>query len=75
MIAGGSIHVYGSVARPGDGGRFRQAARAHLLPQVEAELLAIDGLYMTADEIEANMRGPAIQAWLENDALKITNLD
>jgi septum site-determining protein MinC len=41
----------------------------------EAELLAIGGIYVTADEIETALRGQAIQAWLEQDAVKIARLD
>jgi septum site-determining protein MinC len=34
---------------------------------MEAELLAIDGFYRTADDIESSHRAVAIQAWLEGE--------
>ena len=33
IVAGGSIHIYGTLARPRDGGRQRQFCRADLLPE------------------------------------------
>ena len=65
VIAGGSIHIYGALrgrAFAGSGGNSR--ARI-FCSKVEAELLAIDGLYRTADEIEAELRSQPIQAWLK----------
>jgi septum site-determining protein MinC len=43
--------------------------------KVEAELLAIDGLYMTAEQIGSTLRSRPVQAWLEGDVLKITTLN
>jgi hypothetical protein len=40
-----------------------------------AELLAIDGLYKTADAIEANLRGRPIQAWLDGHTMRVVALD
>ena len=41
----------------------------------DAELLAIDGVYQTADDMDAGLRGRAVQAWLEGEAMRITALD
>ena len=43
--------------------------------KLEAELLAIDGHYVTAESIDKNLRDRAVQAWLEGTELKITALD
>jgi septum site-determining protein MinC len=42
---------------------------------MEAELLAIDGLNKTAEDIEANLRGRPIQAWLDGDTIRVAALD
>ena len=41
----------------------------------EAELLAIDGYYQTADEIADSLRNRPAQAWLEGEMLRITALN
>jgi septum site-determining protein MinC len=41
----------------------------------EAELLAIDGYYQTAEKMDASLRGRPVQVWLEGAELNITNLD
>ena len=41
----------------------------------EAELLAIDGWYTTAEEMEGTSRGKAVQAFLENDVLRVVPLN
>ena len=43
--------------------------------RLEAELLAIDGFYKTADEMDPALQGRAVQAWLDGDALVIAALD
>jgi septum site-determining protein MinC len=43
--------------------------------KIEAELLAIDGYYMTADSLDQGLRDRAVQAWLEGNELKITALE
>ena len=55
IVAGGSIHIYGTLRGRALAGAEGNPARAHLLPASnEAELLAIDGYYRTAEnEIDA----------------------
>ena len=43
--------------------------------KAEPELLAIDGFYRTAEDIDASLHGRAIQAWLDGDALRIAGVD
>ena len=41
--------------------------------KLEAELISIDGLYMTADDMEA-FRGRSVQARLDGESIIITEL-
>ena len=43
--------------------------------KLEAELLAIDGLYRTADEMDRQFRGRPVQAWLDGDAMTMAALE
>ena len=42
--------------------------------RLEAELLAINGYYSTAEELEPKLRERSVQAWLEHDAVKLAVL-
>jgi septum site-determining protein MinC len=74
IVAMGSIHIYGTL-------RGRVLAGAHGNPKthifcrrLEAELIAIDGYYRMADEIDPFL-GKSVHAWLEDGALTIKALD
>jgi septum site-determining protein MinC len=75
VIAGGSIHVYGALRGRAIAGSMGNARARIFCAKLEAELLAIDGLYRTADEIEAQYRGRPFQAWLEGDAMMMATLN
>jgi septum site-determining protein MinC len=75
IVAGGSVHIYGTLrgrAMAGANGNSRARIFCH---RVEAELLAIDSYYKTADDIEESLRSGPIQAWLEGETLKISALN
>jgi septum site-determining protein MinC len=75
IIAGGSIHVYGTLrGRAIAGSNGNEHARI-FCRKLEAELLAIDGLYKTADDMEPKLRGKAVQAWLDGDVMVLAALD
>lgn len=74
IIAGGSIHVYGTLRGRAIAGSRNPRARI-FCSKLEAELLAIDGLYMTADAMQANLRGQAVLAWLDGDSMMMTAQD
>ena len=75
IVAGGSIHVYGTLrGRAMAGVNGNSAARIYC-QKIEAELLAIDGYYQTAEDIGVNLRNRPAQAWLEGDIMKITPLN
>ena len=75
IVAGGSIHIYGTLrGRAMAGVNGNSAARIYC-QKIEAELLAIDGYYQTAEEIDATLRNRPAQAWLEGDIMKIAPLN
>jgi len=75
VIAGGSVHIYGALRGRAIAG-FTGNPRARIFcHRLDAELLAIDGVYQTADDMDAGLRGRAVQAWLEGEAMRITALD
>ena len=75
IVAGGSIHVYGALRGRAMAGASGNPHARIFCKKIEAELIAIDGFYMTAEEIEAALRSRPAQAWLEDDVLKITALN
>jgi septum site-determining protein MinC len=75
VIAGGSIHIYGTLrgqAIAGVTGNRRARIFCH---RFEAELLAIGSHYKTADEIEDSVRNGPVQAWLDGNTLKISAMN
>ena len=75
IVAGGSIHVYGTLrGRAMAGVNGNSTARIYC-QKIEAELLAIDGYYQTAEDIGVDLRNRPAQAWLEGDIMKITPLN
>lgn len=79
VIAGGSIHVYGTLrgrAIAGLLGSGPGGVPARIFcRRLEAELLAIDGVYKTADEMDPALQGRAVQVWLDGDQIAIAALD
>jgi septum site-determining protein MinC len=75
LVAGGSIHVYGALrGRAMAGVNGNSAARIYC-QKIEAELLAIDGFYQTAEELDENLRSRPAQARLDGQIMKITALN
>jgi septum site-determining protein MinC len=75
VVAGGSIHVYGTLRGRALAGSMGNARARIFCRKNEAELLAIDGYYRTAEDMDASMRGRPVQSWLENRVLSIAPLD
>jgi septum site-determining protein MinC len=75
IVAGGSIHIYGTLrGRAMAGANGNSAARIYC-QKIEAELVAVNGYYRTAEQIDAvNCDQPA-QVWLDGDIMKITPLN
>ena len=75
VIADGSIHIYGSLR-----GRALAGAQGNTEVRIfcrdfHAELVAIAGHYKVLDDIPKELRGKAVQVWLEQDQIKIAALD
>src|SRR3954464_12699382 len=71
VVAGGSIHIYGALrGRAVAGSKGNKQARI-FCRELEAELLAIDGYYKTAEDIAPDVLGRATQAWLESDTIRV----
>lgn len=74
VIAGGSIHVYGTLRGRAMAGTMGNAEARIFCRRLEAELVAIDGYYKTAEDLDPAMRGKAVQLWLEGDSFKLATL-
>jgi septum site-determining protein MinC len=75
IVAGGSIHVYGALRGRAMAGVNGHASARIFCQKIEAELLAIDGFYQTADDIDDALRGKPAQAWLQDKTMRITALN
>ena len=75
VIAGGSIHVYGALRGRAIAGLTGNNRARIFCRKLEAELLAIDGVYQTADDMDATLRGKPVQAWLAGEAMMLATLD
>src|SRR5712691_2272716 len=74
IVAGGSIHIYGALRGRAMAGAAGNPRARIFCSRIEAELLAIDGLYKTADDIEPDLRGRPIQAWLDGNTIRVVAL-
>ena len=74
IVAGGSIHVYGPLRGRALAGSAGNASARIFCRKLEAELIAIDGFYKTADDMEPELRGKPGQVWLEGETIKAATL-
>jgi septum site-determining protein MinC len=75
VVAGGSIHIYGALRGRAMAGTSGHRKARIFCTRLEAELLAIDGYYRTAEDLDAKLRSKPIQAWLAGEALIISEID
>jgi len=75
IVAGGSIHIYGALRGRAMAGVNGNSAARIFCQRIEAELLAIDGYYQTAEDIGPTLRNRPAQAWLEGNIMKVTPLN
>ncbi|RXF75475.1 septum site-determining protein MinC [Hansschlegelia zhihuaiae] len=75
IVAAGSIHVYGALRGRAIAGSSGSPAARIFCRRLDAELLAIDGVYMTTDELDPALRGKPARAWLAGEQLKVAALD
>ncbi len=74
LVAGGSIHVYGTLRGRAMAGVNGNPHARIFCQRIEAELLAIDGYYQTAEELDQALRNRPAQAWLDGGVMRITPL-
>jgi septum site-determining protein MinC len=76
VVAGGSIHVYGALRGRAMAGAMGNNGKARVFAsRNEAELIAIDGYYLTAEDMAPDLRGRPVQCWLNDRVLQIAGLD
>lgn len=74
ISAGGSIHVYGALRGRAIAGISGQPNARIFTSHMEAELLAIDGYYMTAEEIPEAFYQKSAQVFLKENRITVMNL-
>ncbi|WP_199091442.1 septum site-determining protein MinC [Bosea sp. ASV33] len=74
IVAGGSIHVYGTLRGRAMAGTMGNAAARIFCRKLEAELIAIDGYYKTAEDMGPEFRGKPVQIWLDGETFKVEAL-
>jgi septum site-determining protein MinC len=75
VMAGGSVHIYGTLRGRAIAGLSGHPGARIFCSKLQAELLAIDGVYQTADNMPAKLLGKSVQAWLDGEQMKISVLD
>jgi septum site-determining protein MinC len=75
IMAGGSVHVYGTLRGRAIAGLAGHTGARIFCSKLQAELLAIDGVYQTADNMPAKLLGKSVQVWLDGEQMKISVLD
>ena len=74
IIAGGSVHIYGTLRGRVMAGSLGNASARIFCRKLEAELLAIDGIYKMAEDMDPELRGQPVQLWLEGDVIMAEKL-
>ncbi len=74
VVAGGSIHIYGTLRGRAIAGSTGNSTARIFCNKLEAELIAIDGLYRTAEDMDPQYRSRPVQAWLEGETMTMAAL-
>ncbi len=74
VIAGGSIHVYGALKGRAIAGSTGDTRARIFCGRFDSELIAINGLYQTADDVRADVRGMPVQVYLDGQAMVVAPL-
>lgn len=75
IVAAGSIHVYGALRGRAIAGSAGNRNARIFCRRLDAELLAIDGVTMTTDDLDPALRGKGARAWLDGETLRVGALD
>jgi septum site-determining protein MinC len=75
VVAGGSVHIYGTLRGRAMAGCYGNRRARIFCRRLEAELLAIDGYYRAADDIAPALRSRPAQAWLDDTAVTVAEIE
>ncbi|WP_375463535.1 septum site-determining protein MinC [uncultured Methylobacterium sp.] len=75
ILAGGSIHVYGALRGRAIAGAARNPRARIYCRKFQPELLGIDRLVRTAEDIGTHLHGKPAQIWLDGGAIRMARLD
>jgi septum site-determining protein MinC len=75
VIAGGSIHIYGPLRGRAIAGLRAGGTARIFCRKLEAELVAVDGLYRTAEHWGEGLHGRAVQIQRDRGVLSLSALD
>lgn len=74
VIADGSIHIYGTLRGRALAGALGDTSARIYCQNFQAELISIAGQYRVFEDMPTELRGKPVQAWLEDDKLKLAAL-
>ncbi len=74
VVADGNIHIYGTLRGRALCGASGNTQARIFCQKLEADLVAIAGRYKLIDDIPGDLKGQAVQIWLENEVLQIEKL-
>lgn len=74
VIAAGNIHIYGRLRGRALAGVNGDTSARIFCAELDAELLAIAGLYRTSEQMDPATPRQHVQAWLDGDRLQIESL-
>lgn len=75
IIAKGHIHVYGPLRGRAYAGAYGDESAHIFCRRLDAELVAIAGVFVVSDELANQHRNQAVQIHLQDEKLSINNLD
>ena len=75
ILAGGSIHIYGALRGRAIAGAARNPRARIYCRKFQPELLGIDRLVRTAEDIGTQLQGKPAQIWLDGGAIRMAGLD
>jgi len=75
VVAGGSIHIYGALRGRAIAGNQDNPKARLFCRHFEPELVAISGLYCTAEEIDPALLEQPVQVWLDGNTINMSVME
>jgi septum site-determining protein MinC len=75
VVADGCVHVYGAARGRVIAGARGDAEARIFCRRFEAQLISIAGTYAVAEQMQGDLHGKPVQAWLADGKLRIERLD